>query len=118
MFQIEDNRIYLTRGDTADINVTLTKLDGSDYEIQEDDTLIFRMKKYATKESSEVLIERTAIVGESGDITITLTPEDTLTFAFGEYRYEVELVTSAGDHYTVIADMEFEVGKELENHEG
>lgn len=115
MFTIEDNRIYLTRGDTADISLTITQLDGSEYEVQEGDTLIFRMKKYATKESSEVLIEKTALVSE-GEITFSLMPEDTLTLAFGEYRYEVELVTDADDHYTVIADMEFEVGKELENH--
>lgn len=115
MFTIEDNRIYLTRGDTADISLIITQLDGSEYEVQEGDTLIFRMKKYATKESSEVLIEKTALVSE-GEITFSLMPEDTLTLAFGEYRYEVELVTDADDHYTVIADMEFEVGKELENH--
>ncbi len=115
MFTIEDNNIYLTRGDTADITLTITQLDGSDYEVQEGDTLIFRMKKYATKEASEVLIEKTALVSD-GEITFSLVPEDTLTLAFGEYRYEVELVTDADDHYTVIADTEFEVGKELENH--
>lgn len=116
MFTIEDNRIYLTRGDTADIAVTLENMDESEYEMQEGDTLIFRMKKSATKGASEVLIEKFAAV-DGTDITISLLPSDTETLGFGEYRYEVELVTADDHHYTVIADEEFEVGKELENHE-
>lgn len=115
MFVIEENRIYLTRADTADIDVTLEKLDGSEYEVQEGDSIIFRVKKYATKDVSEVLIEKQADI-EDNEITISLEPEDTLDFAFGEYRYEVELVTADNRHYTVIADTAFEVGKELENH--
>ena len=115
MFIIDDNRIYLTRGDTADIAVSLKNLDDSDYEMQEGDTLWFRLKRYATKDNSEILVEKTADVYDE-EVIISLVPEDTLGLAFGEYRYEVELVTAEDKHYTVIADESFEVGKELENH--
>lgn len=115
MFEVSDNKIYLTRGDTADILVSLTTLDGSDYEMQTGDELYFRVKKNATKTASEILIEKEADVTET-EIVISLVPEDTMDFGFGEYRYEIELVTATGKHYTVIADEDFEVGKELENH--
>lgn len=115
MFTIDDNRIYLTRGDTADIAVSLKNLDDSDYEMQDGDTLYFRMKRYATKDASDILVEKIAEVTED-EVIISLVPTDTLELAFGVYRYEVELVTYDDKHYTVIADTEFEVGKELENH--
>ena len=116
MFTIEENRIYLTRGDTAEILVNLTKLDGTDYEVQPGDTLYFRIKKYPTNDPSEILIEKTAVITQD-EVTITLAPADTIELPFGEYSYEVELVTETEAHYTAIADTEFVVGKELENHE-
>ena len=116
MFIIEDNRIFLTRGDTAVIEVTLENMDKSEYVLQSGDTLIFRMKRAATKSPSEILMEKFADVTET-DVTFSITPSDTELLGFGLYRYEVELVTALGEHYTVLADEEFEIGKELENHE-
>lgn len=116
MLTIDENRIYLTRGDTAEIAVSLKKLDDTDYEMQTGDVLYFRMKKYATKDPSEILIEKTADV-LNNEISFTIEPYDTESLAFGEYSYEVELVTGAEEqHYTVIADSEFVIGKEIENH--
>ena len=43
-------------------------------------------------------------------------PEDTIPFDFGDYRYEIELVTGDDEHYTVIADSVFKIGTELEHH--
>ena len=116
MFTIDENKIYLTRGDTAEITVTLKKLDDTDYEMQSGDVLYFRMKKYPTNDPSGILIEKTADVSAE-EISISLEPEDTIDLAFGEYSYEIELVTDDERHYTVIADTEFVIGKEIENHE-
>ena len=120
MFTIEENKIYLTRGDTAEIQVKLEKLDGTIYRTQQGDAVYFRMKRYPTNNTSEILIEKTAAIVpdiEEDDITVSLVPADTINLDFGEYSYEIELVTEAEEHYTVIADTEFVIGKEIENHE-
>ena len=117
MFEIDDNRIFLTRGDTCVIGITLTNMDGTAYEPKPDDVIIFRMKRNATKAPTEMLIEKEADIVD-GEITVGIGPSDTVELAFGEYHYEVELVTGdeGSEHYTVIADQTFEIGKELENH--
>ena len=116
MFTITENKIYLTRGDSADISVNLTDLEGEPYEIQPGDVVYFRMKERATKEPSRILIERTADIS-GNEIVISLNEADTEHLPFGKYHYEIELVTEDDKHYTVIVDTEFEVGKEIENHE-
>lgn len=114
MFTVNNNRIFLTRGDTAELSLSLVDGNGNVYEPTEGDTIYFRLKKYATSTASEVLISKTA---DLNLMTISFEPTDTIALSFGDYRYEVELVTSGGSHYTVIADSAFEIGKELENHE-
>lgn len=116
MFTITGNKIYLTRGDSADISVNLTDIEGEPYEIQPGDVVYFRMKQRATKEPSQILVEKTAHISEN-EIIVSLDEADTKELPFGKYHYEIELVTANNKHYTVIVDTEFEVGKEIENHE-
>ena len=115
MFTITGTKIYLTRGDSADISVTLTNMDGTPYELQPGDTVYFRMKQKVTNEESQILIEKTAYISQD-EIVISLDEPDTMELPFGKYHYEIELVTDDGRHYTVVVDADFEVGKELENH--
>ena len=112
MFSITGNAIQLTRGDTCDIEVTILREDGTPYEYQFGDTVIFRMKKNANG-TDPVLIQKNADLSTS---VIHLDDVDTENLAVGDYRYEVELVTADDFHYTVIPDSQFRLGKELEQH--
>lgn len=91
------------------IKLSLENEDGSDYIPSETDKIYFRLKKFATY--PDVLIEK-----EITNMILELTPADTSKLDFGVYRYEIELVTGDGCHYTVICDEPFVIEKELENH--
>jgi hypothetical protein len=109
MLTIKGNQIFLTRGDTMFIKLSLEKEDGTDYVPTEADRIYFRLKKYATY--PDILIEK-----QLAGMILELTPNDTIHLNFGTYRYEIELVTGDGRHYTVISDEPFTIEEEIENH--
>lgn len=101
-------KIYLTRGDTAYIDVALEDNSGNNYEPVQGDKLYFRLKKN--------VYEKALIVEKEIDLEtlkLEITPEDTKMLGFGTYCYEVELVTEAGEHFTVIENAAFVVGADL-----
>ena len=104
----EDNTIRITRGDSLTINIILTDNDGFPYEPVEGDEVWFTVKKSAISE--DVLIRK------SIDITsleLDLVESDTKDLAFGNYKYEVECITTLNDHYTVIKNAPFIITEEL-----
>lgn len=112
MLFIKGTEIYLTRADSAIIDVIVTNSDGSPYEIQEGDRIIFRLRKDG--KNSPIICEKDANVSE---MTLTLDPKDTEPCENGQdYRYEFELVTAAGIHCTFIENALFHIGVELEVH--
>jgi len=115
MLNIDRNlNITLTRADTAYIDVSsLKNADGSDYEYNEGDKVYFRLKYPGSMLEKELAID----LGNNKS-TLTLDPVDTESLAFGIYKYEMELVTAIGEHFTFIADKNFTISKELEVHDG
>lgn len=112
MLRIEDKTIYLTRGDTAFIKLTPKNKDGTDYEIQEGDKLIFRLKE--KPDLTAVICEKEI---DTSTCILTLNPKDTESCRNEkDYRYEAELVTSNGYHFTYIENEIFHIGTELEVH--
>ena len=111
MFKVNRNSIYLTRGDSAFISITLMDNKGRIYEWQEGDCMYFRVKQSAMALS--ILLEKVVVYNSA---MFEFVVSDTAGLDFGTYRYEVELVTATGQHYTVIENAVFEVGPELENH--
>ena len=112
MLTITNNNIHLTRGDTMLLDLSLSDESGNPYIPDVGDSIFFRLKKDASSET--VYIEKTADMEE---LLLRLDPNDTADLSFGMYCYEIELVTSAGYHFTVVENARFEIGKELENHE-
>jgi hypothetical protein len=115
-----DNDIYLTRGDTVPMPVTLTsKSDSTVRYIPETgkDTLIFTVKKSTS--------DKTAIITKSlaaGDITfdsagngvISILPADTASLDYGIYYYDLQLTTpDAAGVQTVITPSIFKVCEEV-----
>lgn len=99
--------IRLTRGDTARFNVTIKNGSSGEYEMQDSDTLTMTVKRKSTDATS--LLSKTI----QGATQFYIEPADTEGFAFGKYKYDVELRTEAGDVYTIIEPTDFEIMAEV-----
>lgn len=112
---LEIDRKYnmkLTRGDTAYINISLEDEDETTYEFVEGDTMFFRL-------AANIFVEKELSIDFSENIaTLTLEPEDTEGLMYETYKYEIELITSTGEHFTVIPNRSFTVDYEVEVHNG
>lgn len=104
----DDNAIIITRGDSQNVIITLTDDDGFPYVPVEGDTILFTMKKSAAAET--VLIQKEININT---LTISFVESDTENYAFGNYVYEVEVITAQNDHYTVIKNAPFIITEEL-----
>lgn len=107
MLYIENNIVYLTRGDSASLVVTIKDLDGNDYTLQAGDELVFTMKQNC--ETAEIVITKDI----TADSTITLQPSDTESLRYGDYVFDVQLTQAGGDVYTVIPPSIFRIAKEV-----
>ncbi len=104
----DGNIIRITRGDNLTVTVTLTNDDGRPYEPVEGDVVLFTVKKSA--KASEVLIQKEIDIH---NLVLDLVEADTENLAFGEYKYEIEVITALGEHYTVIKNTPFIITEEL-----
>ena len=99
MYRIDtDGTITMIRGDTAEFDIQLTDSDGEPYELLENDSLIFTVKK--NTKSDETLIQKT------GD-HVVIDPEDTSDLKYGTYVYDVQFTSSSGKVDTVIPPSKF-----------
>lgn len=104
----EPNTIRITRGDNLTVNIVLTDKDGFPYEPIEGDTVLFTVKKSALSE--DVLIQKTIDINT---LQLELVESDTENLAFGDYKYEVEVILKSDEHYTVIKNAPFMITEEL-----
>lgn len=112
MLEIDGNTIKLTRGDTAYIEVPITRLvDGEmqEYTMSSGDKLYFTVKDKAGLDSESFLFRKEI----TGNNTFHILPEDTKHLPFGKYVYDIELDTENGDVFTVVTISTFSVEKEV-----
>lgn len=109
MLYIEaNNKIRLTRGDTARFRIPITNLvNNIEYTIGSSDILYFTVKKNSKDDT--FLFQKTSI----GSNLIHIRPEDTANLSFGKYKYDVEINTESGDVYTVVEPAIFEIMEEI-----
>ena len=107
MVQITKQKIHLTRGDTLSLELNLTDVNGDPYEPEENDRVVFRLKKNAL--SDYMLIEQDI---DLSTMTLTLAPEQTANLPFGHYKYEIEIISNSYN-YTVFENEDFYLGREL-----
>ena len=91
MFKIDNNKIWLTCGDTAEFRPVI-----EDYTAQEGDTVSFVAKKTV---SAEAAITKSVAAGEN----ISFAAEDTLSLTPGSYLYDLRLVTADGKVSTFVS---------------
>lgn len=95
MLKVVNNSISLTRGDTATFRLQIKNQDGTDYEIADDDQVLFTIKKATNTE--EIIVQKSAINNR-----IVIMPEETSNLSYGTYYYDVELRRPDGFVATVI----------------
>ena len=104
MLKIVQNVITLTRGDTARINLSITK-NGASYDFS-GDTVVFSVKHDVN--TPDYVFQKPVIDG-----SITILPEDTEGLSYGNYVYDVQLTTPGGDICTVITPNRLTVAPEV-----
>jgi len=103
VLKIVKNKIYLVRGDSGSITVTVLNTDGTQRTIQEDDEILMTVRATPT---SEILFQKTGP-------EIVIEPEDTATLAFGTYCYDVQITLAEGTVDTIIPKNDFVLLEEV-----
>lgn len=107
MFSIDTrNRIYLTKGDNAELTIEITDKDNNIRPNWEDDTIVLTVRKGINK--GEAAITKTAVNG-----VFSFVPEDTNNLETGNYVYDIQLNTFTGKIYTVVLPSDFVIGEEV-----
>ena len=105
MFNIFDESVLrLTRGNSADISITLTDTDtGDPIVIEEGDYVLFTVKdKRGNTVIKHTLTPADISEEDQHSLILSIEPEETM-LTTGEYLYDVLLVTSDGQAVTFIS---------------
>ena len=97
-----DNDIYLTRGDTASLEIELLHEDtGEPYVLEEGDVVRLSMKHFIS--------DRTVLVQKDiqDTLIIVIEPSDTSELDYGEYHYDISLMKPDGYIETFIENRNF-----------
>ena len=114
MFKIENNKINLTRGDVALIEVKAQNEDGSSYEFRKDE--IIRINIFKNKDCSSVVLSKDIIVDKpSTSVTIPLTSkETTIEDVINKPKtYGYEIVLNPGENEQTIIGYDLDGAKEF-----
>lgn len=109
MLKITGTKIKLTRGDTAQILITLKDSNGDNYVPQNGDVIRFAAKKNYTDETPVIEINVPV-----DTLSLVIHPEDTKSLPFGEYKYDIQITRADGVIDTFIDRAEFWVTEEVE----
>lgn len=98
--------VALTRGDYAALVFCAYEDDGVTlYELNEGDVVQLQIgKKYGTPEKKFTKEKENSLTTTSTDYTIEINPSDTKDMKFGDYFYDVSIITADGEVCTYIGD--------------
>lgn len=108
MLLIQDDIVYLTRGDDAEIEVNIRDGDGNDYEMQDGDTLTLTVRELPDLSSNVVFTVA------SSTNRIPISHADTDNADVGRYSMDIELITS-GLRRTIFPTLEKDVRSRVRN---
>ena len=120
MLKISNTKIFITRGDSAYIDINISNPDGSKYELQDGDSIQCQVRTAAN--TGMLLINASTdneklYVDDDGAVVWHISPEDTRGLDIGTYCYDVQLTTAVGDVFTFIDNSVFKVTDEVTWHE-
>lgn len=120
MLKITNTKVFITRGDSAYIDINICNLDGSQFTLQEGDTIQCQVR--TTANTGMLLIDASMeneklFIDDDGTVVWHISPEDTRGLEVGVYCYDVQLTTAAGDVFTFIENSVFKVTDEVTWHE-
>ncbi len=122
MFTVSNNKISITRGDSAYFEVEIKQLiqeELSDYMLHEGDTVKAQVR--TEPNVGDLLIDASLDNGklyfDDGTIIWHIIPADTKNLDVGTYWYDVELDTADGDVFTFIKNTTFKVTDEVTKDE-
>ena len=104
MFLIEDTSIKITRGDSAEFDITVYDADGNIYELQEGDKVEFTVKENVYAKTA--LRQKTGTQGQ-------IKPGDTASLSYQNYVYDVQVTLADGTVDTIIPPSTFEILSEV-----
>lgn len=109
MFRIEGNKIHLTRGDIALIEVKVTNDDGTDYVFKKDD--VIRLNVFKSKDCGCIELTKDVVIKkESTSVDIPLTSKETtigdLINKPKTYWYEVVLNPDTNEQTIIGYDLD------------
>ena len=101
MLKISGTKITINRGDTAFLTITVRDREGNPYELQENDSLYFAVKRKVTDTDYAIAPKKL-----NGNV-IELMRDDTINLDFATYVYDVQLVNGKGYTSTIVQPSEF-----------
>jgi len=108
--RINGTSITMVRGDSEQINVSLTQ-DGAAVELVTGDTVYMTIRKSIA--AAPNLSKTVTVFNSSGIAEIVLNPSDTKTMAYDEYMYDVQVKFADGTVKTVIPQSKFRLLAEV-----
>lgn len=111
MLKVVNNKITMTRGDTATFHckVVFSDANNTEYTMQSGDVLIFTLRNSAkTTTASDFIMQKTFTNNQ-----ITIDPTDTATLNYGNYVYDVQLTLADGTVNTIIPINILTLGEEV-----
>lgn len=115
----DNNKIKITRGDSAYYTITLKDLDGNDYELDpESDVIRVQVRTVYNDDDNEgLLFEGTVTDNGDGTATWHILPEDTAQADPKQrHYYDIQLETG-GDVFTIVSG-KFKILNEVTLQEG
>lgn len=103
MFDVIDNKIYLSRGDSATIGIEITDDESEPYTPSSGESVVFTLKR-ATEQCKTIIVKEF-----NEELEVSLDESDTVNLSFGVYVYDVVLYDEEGNIYTIIPPTEFEI---------
>ena len=105
------NDIYMTRGDSETITISLTDTEGNPIPFSSGDTVYFTVKLNVNTTSKVLQKVITSFV--DGKAVISLLPSDTSSLSYGMYYYDIQWNRSDGFIRTIITPSKFFIENEV-----
>lgn len=109
--EIKKTNIFMTRGDSESIEVSLENDLGSLVPLETGDTIYFTVK--ISPSSEEIFLQKIITDFPDGKALIEIKPEDTKDLNFMTYMYDLQYTKSDGQVTTIIPPSEFTITEEV-----